>query len=80
VVHKEFRARKAWLSLNGSSGESAGWRARGKLLLRWAYNLLTLPVARIQLNLLGSQSNREASFLPHLAPEAAARPTPQDER
>ena len=80
VVHKEFRARKAWLALNGSSGEAAGWRARGKLLLRWVYNLLTLPVARIQLNLLGSQSNRDASFLPHLAPEAAARPTPQDEK
>ena len=80
VIHKEFRARKAWQALNGAGGESTGWRARGKLLLRWAYNLLTLPVARLQLILLGSKSNREASFLPHLAPEAAARPTPQDER
>ena len=79
VIHKEFRARKAWLALRSTSGEAPGWRAKGKSLLRLFYNLLTLPVARLQLHFLGLQSKREASFLPHLAPETASRPTPQDE-
>jgi anaerobic magnesium-protoporphyrin IX monomethyl ester cyclase len=79
VVHKEFRARKAWQALKGAPGAPLGWRVRGKSLLRLAYNLLTLPPARFQLDRLGKQSQNGTLFLPHLAPETASHPTPQDE-
>jgi anaerobic magnesium-protoporphyrin IX monomethyl ester cyclase len=68
VVHKEFRARKAWKSLKGARG-----------LARLAYNLMTLPVARIQLNTLASESRSGSTPLPHMSHEAAAAPTPQEE-
>jgi radical SAM superfamily enzyme YgiQ (UPF0313 family) len=68
VVHKEFRARKAWKSLK-SPRDAA----------RLSYNLLTLPLARWQLNQLASSQNR-ITALPHMPHEAAATPTPQDER
>ncbi len=80
VVHKEFRARKAWLALKGES--SAGHRMpvqeRLRSLARLAYNALTLPVARFQLNRLAASSPGAIASLPHMAPEAAASPTPQD--
>jgi anaerobic magnesium-protoporphyrin IX monomethyl ester cyclase len=68
VVHKEFRARKAWKSLNGARD-----------IARLGYNLLTLPVARLQLNQLASSQNKIIA-LPHMSHEAAATPTPQEER
>jgi anaerobic magnesium-protoporphyrin IX monomethyl ester cyclase len=68
VVHKEFRARKAWKGLRS-----------GRDLIRLGYNLLTLPVARFQLNRLGTTGTHVLT-MPHLPPEAAAAPTPQDER
>jgi anaerobic magnesium-protoporphyrin IX monomethyl ester cyclase len=68
VVHKEFRARKAWKSLNNI-----------RELARLGYNFLTLPVARYQLNQLASSSHNGLT-LPHMPHEAAATPTPQDER
>jgi anaerobic magnesium-protoporphyrin IX monomethyl ester cyclase len=68
VVHKEFRARKAWKSLKS-----------GRDLARLGYNLLTLPVARMQLNRLASTQNSILT-LPHMPHEAAATPTPQEER
>lgn len=67
VVHKEFRARKAWKSLKNPRN-----------IARFGYNLLTLPVARYQLNQLASSQIR-ALTLPHLPHEAAATPTPQEE-
>jgi anaerobic magnesium-protoporphyrin IX monomethyl ester cyclase len=68
VVHKEFRARKAWRSLRDA-----------RSLARLGYNLLTLPAARFQLNRLAG-SERNAPVVPHLPHEAAATPTPQEER
>ena len=68
VIHKEFRARKAWQSLK-----------RLRDVARLAYNVLTLPVARWQLNQLASSQNGVVT-LPHLPHEAAATPTPQEER
>ncbi|MDQ2691164.1 MAG: radical SAM protein, partial [Chloroflexota bacterium] len=68
VVHKEFRARKAWKSLK-----------TGRDAARLGYNLLTLPFARLQLNRAVSSPNRLLP-LPHMPPEAAATPTPQEER
>ncbi|HLO34275.1 MAG TPA: radical SAM protein [Anaerolineales bacterium] len=68
VIHKEFRARKAWKSLKSA-----------REVARLGYNLLTLPVARAQLNRLALvQDGRLA--VPHMAHEAAATPTPQDDR
>jgi hypothetical protein len=68
VVHKEFRARKAWKSLKNARD-----------VARLGYNLLTLPVARWQLNQLAA-SQQGGVAVPHLPHEAAATPTPQDER
>jgi anaerobic magnesium-protoporphyrin IX monomethyl ester cyclase len=68
VVHKEFRARKAWKSLRNA-----------RTVARLAYNLLTLPVARMQLNSLASNSQIDLASLPHMPREAAATPTPQEE-
>jgi anaerobic magnesium-protoporphyrin IX monomethyl ester cyclase len=99
VVHKEFRARKAWKSLIRASRTDLNhgvthlsWRTvpgetqRLKKLrapvsqwLRLGYNLLTWPIARIQLHRLASSQNRGFD-VPHMPHEAAATPTPQDER
>jgi anaerobic magnesium-protoporphyrin IX monomethyl ester cyclase len=69
VVHKEFRARKAWKSLKSARD-----------VARLGYNLITLPVARMQLNSLASKSQISLASLPHMPHEAAATPTPQEER
>jgi anaerobic magnesium-protoporphyrin IX monomethyl ester cyclase len=68
VIHKEFRARKAWKSMKNVRD-----------VARLGYNLLTLPVARMQLNGLASSGNGGLS-VPHMPHEAAATPTPQEER
>jgi anaerobic magnesium-protoporphyrin IX monomethyl ester cyclase len=68
VVHKEFRARKARNSMKGVRD-----------LARWVYNLMTLPIARLQLNRLASFP-QTGLRLPHMTHEAAAIPTPQEER
>ena len=68
VVHKEFRARKAWRSLKN-----------GRDIARLGYNLLTLPITRMQLNRLAS-SRSSILTLPHMPHEAAATPTPQEEQ
>ncbi len=66
VVHKEFRARKAWKS-----------RENLRDIGRLGYNLLTLPIARFQLSRLASTSDIPLT-LPHMPHEAAATPTPQE--
>jgi anaerobic magnesium-protoporphyrin IX monomethyl ester cyclase len=68
VIHKEFRARKAWKSLKSARD-----------FARLGYNTITLPIARLQLNRLAS-SHHEELTLPHMTHEAAATPTPQEER
>jgi hypothetical protein len=69
VIHKEFRARKAWKSPKSP-----------RELARLGYNLLTLPAARMQLNSLAAKSHVTLASLPHMPHEAAATPTPQEER
>jgi anaerobic magnesium-protoporphyrin IX monomethyl ester cyclase len=66
VVHKEFRARKAWKSFKSPRD-----------LARLVYNLFTLPIARYQLNRLAPLHN--SLTLSHMPHEAAATPTPQNE-
>lgn len=67
VVHREFRARKAWQS---------GRRPRD--LARMGYNALAWLIARIQLQRLAA-THRGTLMLPHMPHEAAATPTPQDD-
>jgi radical SAM superfamily enzyme YgiQ (UPF0313 family) len=71
VVHKEFRARKAWHGLKQNR--------RLKDAARLGYNLLTLPIARKQLDSLAS-THQESLIIPHMDHKSAATPTPQDER
>jgi len=80
VVHKEFRARKAWLALRSSFKGNSGvtWQKRYQFAVRGAYNLASLPIARWQLNRLAGSQKDAISQLPHMNPEAAARPTPQN--
>jgi len=68
VIHKEFRARKAWKSLKSTRD-----------LARLGYNLVTLPIARMQLNRL-ALSRQQILTLPHMTHDAAATPSPQEER
>jgi anaerobic magnesium-protoporphyrin IX monomethyl ester cyclase len=79
VVHKEFRARKAWLRLTGESqtGRRPSWRERVRSLAKFAYYSFSLPPARWRLNRLAT-STEKVEPPPHMAPEAAARPTPQE--
>jgi len=72
VVHKEFRARKAWQALKRAP--------RVQDAARFGYNLLTLPIARIQLQARAARSQDGVSPLPHMAHEAAATPTSQEDR
>jgi anaerobic magnesium-protoporphyrin IX monomethyl ester cyclase len=90
VVHKEFRARKTWKSLTRTSRIDLNPRDAETLRVkkvrvsvsqwfRLGYNLLTLPIARVQLNRLASSQNGLLN-VPHMPHEAAATPTPQEER
>jgi anaerobic magnesium-protoporphyrin IX monomethyl ester cyclase len=71
VVHKEFRARKAWGALR--KGEMR--RAAG-MVIGWA----SLPVERMRMRwLAGKQNPAIAPLKAELDTEAAARPSPQVE-
>jgi len=72
VIHKEFRARKAWIELKS--------RFSVRTLARLAYNFLTLFPSRWQLGRLAVQPEGAILALPNLPPDMAAQPTPQDER
>jgi len=81
VVHKEFRARKAWQALKSSlePGHALMDKAKVQSVTRLAYNLVTLPFARVELNRLAKQPQNGSLSIPHMAPEAASQPTPQNE-
>ena len=86
VVHKEFRRQKAWQALKGErgavrpEGRSEAWRKRLRSLARFSYYSLSLPLARLRLDLLAGGPRTGLESLPHMAPEAAANPTPQDKK
>lgn len=69
VIHKEFRARKLWQNRRRKFGL---W-----LAVRLAYDLLSLPFARWQLNRLAAPA-RALLDVPRLSQEQAAIPTPQE--
>jgi len=72
VIHKEFRARKAWQAIKQ--------RFNFRTFARLGYNLLTYPLARWQLERLGANQIGVSLSLPHLPHEQAAQPTAQEER
>jgi len=69
VVHKEFRARKAWQALKDKISLRSA--------IRWLYNWLTLPLARWKLNRLGAHPN-PLMVMPHLLHEQSSVPSMQD--
>jgi len=73
LVHHEFRARKAYRQLRRQTTLPVALRS----VLRLAFNLAAWPAARWRLNRLARQANPPLQ-LPHLAPEQAAAPTPQE--
>jgi anaerobic magnesium-protoporphyrin IX monomethyl ester cyclase len=79
VLHKEFRARKAWDLLRRIVREPGSLRRRG---LRQAaaliYHLVTLPLERARLAWLARVPHQGLAPLPpKMTPEEAARPSPQ---
>jgi anaerobic magnesium-protoporphyrin IX monomethyl ester cyclase len=79
VVHKEFRARRAWRSLLGVAREpgSAG-RRHIRQAAALAHQILTLPLARARLDRLARLPHEGLGPLPRsMTPEAAALPTGQ---
>jgi len=65
-------------NINKSEPTSRQKAAFLRHIARLAYNLLTLPLARWQLNRLAAQTQGQTLTLPHLPHELAAQPTPQD--
>lgn len=78
VLHKEYRAGKAWRSLRSANGQKAASRARAAVSM--VYNLATLPIERRKLEALARRPNPSPLALPRiLSPEAAATPSAQAE-
>jgi anaerobic magnesium-protoporphyrin IX monomethyl ester cyclase len=78
VLHKEFRARKAWHTLRAALRQPARLRTRH---LREAgiiaYHTATLPFARLQMERLADTPHDGiCSLPPRLKPEKAATPSP----
>jgi anaerobic magnesium-protoporphyrin IX monomethyl ester cyclase len=80
VLHKEFRVRKVFRMLKSSLGDVSAfsWRRGAQSVASMGYNLVTLPIARFQLNRLAARSQNALDSVVHMAPEAAARPTLQE--
>ncbi len=80
VLHKEFRARKASATLRKAARRP--WTFRPHHLRQaasWTRNVLTLPLARARLNRLERVPHTGLGALPHMAHEAAARPSAQED-
>ncbi len=79
VLHKEYRASKAWRSIRQGEGQQTVI-SRVRSAASMIYNLATLPVERRKLELLARQPNPSPLALPRiLSPEAAATPSAQVE-
>jgi anaerobic magnesium-protoporphyrin IX monomethyl ester cyclase len=73
VVHKEFRARKAWQAFRRAPFS----RRSARQLVRSLYHSLSLPAARFQLSRLARQSRQSLTPV-HMPHDQAARPSPQE--
>jgi anaerobic magnesium-protoporphyrin IX monomethyl ester cyclase len=86
VLHKEFRMRRAWEALTDASKSGArgaaeahrGALRRLRLVRSVVFHGATLPLARIQLEVLARRRHRGLKPLPRfMTAAAAAQPTPQ---
>ena len=78
VLHKEFRARKAWDQLRGAVRRPAELRKKHlHEAAVMAYHTATLPLARLRMNRLARVPHEGAEPLPQLmTPNEAATPSP----
>jgi radical SAM superfamily enzyme YgiQ (UPF0313 family) len=77
VVHKEFRARRGWQTLQQVITKPTQWRlAQLRELAAIVYRWATLPLARWRLNRL-AQVGQVQTILPHMPLAESAQPTPQ---
>jgi radical SAM superfamily enzyme YgiQ (UPF0313 family) len=80
VLHKEFRARKAWRELRGVLTYPAQWRGRhARETAAALYRSATLPLERLRLNRLADAPSRAIRPAQYMSPEEAALPSPQPE-
>ncbi|HEX9989675.1 MAG TPA: radical SAM protein [Chloroflexia bacterium] len=78
VLHKEFRARRAWKRVRGGPTRSPRKKVRDAASM--FYNMATLPIERRKLDRLAARTGSVFSPLPQImTPEAAATPTAQAE-
>ena len=79
VLHKEFRARKAWDHLRVKALRPSTLRGSDlRQTASFVRHLATLPYARRRLDRLARMPHEGVGPLPHLlAPDEAAQPTPQ---
>ncbi|HEX8221487.1 MAG TPA: radical SAM protein [Chloroflexia bacterium] len=79
VLHKEYRAGKAWRSLRPAKERKAA-TSLARAAATMVYNLATLPIERRKLEALARRPNPSPLALPRiLSPEAAATPSAQAE-
>lgn len=78
VLHKEFRARKAWHTLRPALRRPAGFRKKHlREAAAMAYHVATLPFARFQMNRLATLPHDGIEPLPRgMTPKDAATPSP----
>lgn len=81
IVHKEFRARKAWDTLRQVVRRPVAMRQHHlRQVAALTYHLFTLPFERVQLERLARVPHEGVRPLPPtLPPESAAQPSPQPE-
>lgn len=79
VLHKEFRARRAWQQWRKVWRQPTSWRLHHfRELAASVYRLATLPQARRQLDRLAEVPSAALQPSPYMPFQEAARPSPQE--
>ena len=80
TLHREFRSARTWRELRKPNGKRQPLQRKVRDAGSMLYNRALLPVERRKLNKLARKSDRSLTMLPQImTPEAAAKPTPQNE-
>lgn len=80
VLHKEFRARRTWQTVQEVALRPRRWRLHHlREIAASLYRLATLPIGYAKLNRLAAVPHEGIEPLPHMSLEEAAHPTPQTE-
>lgn len=77
VVHKEYRARRAWHTLRATPVSQWRW-PQLRDAAAGVYRMTTLPLARARLDRLAGQPHSGLAPMPHMSLAEASRPSPQD--